>query len=719
VVKAAGYAATEVERELRYLRAPEQDGRCEGDIRQAGVTVTLPALPAFTRTPDYATGFDAATGLADFEALAVTSPTEGGGSRVVKFFIADLHHNPAVYFQNTRAHPLHYGFYRTVLRGALSLAQYEATTYFGAERDNLAGSIILYPDRRVPSAAWQLELTSPFTIEFFPSDNLSPEQALLAHRLLEERMLFAPLAGAEHRVAYLPASAAREAELVERERDFAAHTALWLTRAELYGNVRVQYLNAGEACGTLRRLSPEELASTPLSYRDIVVLTRLPNDLPLVGGTITEELQTPLAHVNVAARARGTPNMALLEASVDPRVAPFFGQLVRLQVVPGGFSLGALALSEAEAFWATLIPPEPFVPPADLATQGLLPFSTIGFADATRVGVKAANLAELSRLLSGTAPDGFAVPFFYFHQHMTGQQVVSARCASAQTACVAEGRSAVVCQTVADGCGQAAVDGLSLDAYLDRLLGDAGFTSDTVLREASLATLRHLVATTPVEPGFGAALDAAVAALVGTAKARLRSSTNAEDLEQFNGAGLYESYSSRVGTAEAPSLRIGLVWASVFTWPAFEERSFWNIDHHATKMGVAVHRSYPDEDCNGVLVTQSIANPAVSGFYVNLQVGELSVTNPEGGILPEILTLLPAGNGVTVLRDRFSTLSPTEPIMTDAELAGLYDAAAAAQRHFAVLYGADLQTFALEMELKVIPPFRKLVLKQARPFYQP
>jgi pyruvate, water dikinase len=718
VVKAPGLATVEAEPSVRFVHAPVQDGRCDNDAWQADIELTLAALPAFVRTTDYATGFSAAPGLADFASLAADSITEAGATFVVKFFIADIKGCPTVYFQNTRLHPLHYEFFRAVLRGAMSMSQYETVTYFGEDRENLAGALIFYPERRVPSAAWQMELQSPLTIEFFPSDNLSPELARLAYRLLEERLLFVSLAGDLHRLAYMPATDAREAELVAREREFARSTSLWLGRAEIYGNVTVQYLNPGKACGTLRRLTPEDLATTPLSYRDVVILTRLPNELPLVGGTISEELQTPLAHVNVAARARGTPNIALLGAATDPRVAPFLDKLVCFEVDRSSFELYEVALAEAQAFWATRIPPTPFVPQADLTATGLFDFATIGFSDAVKVGVKAANLAELRKILGDTIPDGFAVPFHYYDDFMKTTVVAAAVCADAQNDCLVEGRATGPCQTATDLCGLAATDGLTLDDYLGGLLVEPEFVSDTLTREATLDGLRYLIDHAAVDTAFAAELDAKVEALVGTAKVRLRSSTNAEDLEQFSGAGLYESFSAQVGTDHAPSLRIGKVWASTFTRAAFEERAYWNIDQHATKMGVAVHHSFPDEVANGVIITQSIADPAVTGFYVNVQVGEVSVTNPTDGVLPEIFTIVPVGGTVAVVRDRFSSLSPDAPIMTDAEIRELYVDAALARDHFAVLYGADLQTFALDLEFKLIPPERKLIIKQARPYYQ-
>ena len=100
----------------------------------------------------------------------------------------------------------------------------------------------------------------------------------------------------------------------------------------------------------------------------------------------------------------------------------------------------------------------------------------------------------------------------------------------------------------------------------------------------------------------------------------------------------------------------------MWNWRAFEERSFWNIDHLAVRMGVAVHRSLPDETANGVLITQNIADPSVAGFYVNVQLGEVSVTNPEDGALPEVFSVVPAPAGseqpVQVVRRRWSSPVP-------------------------------------------------------------
>ncbi len=60
--------------------------------------------------------------------------------------------------------------------------------------------------------------------------------------------------------------------------------------------------------------------------------------------------------------------------------------------------------------------------------------------------------------------------------------------------------------------------------------------------------------------------------MVGDPKVRLRSSTNAEDLPDFSGAGLYVSHSATASGDKSASVRIREVWASVWRWRAFEER---------------------------------------------------------------------------------------------------------------------------------------------------
>jgi Tol biopolymer transport system component len=105
------------------------------------------------------------------------------------------------------------------------------------------------------------------------------------------------------------------------------------------------------------------------------------------------------------------------------------------------------------------------------------------------------------------------------------------------------------------------------------------------------------------------------------------------------------------------------------------------------------------------------------GLYVNVQQGEVEVTNPENGAVPEIFSIVPGPDGgVQVVRQRFSSLSPEAALLTDQEVSALADVAQRVHAHFAPLYDGASGSFALDLELKFHGPDRKLLIKQARPY---
>jgi pyruvate, water dikinase len=354
------------------------------------------------------------------------------------------------------------------------------------------------------------------------------------------------------------------------------------------------------------------------------------------------------------------------------------------------------------------------VPTFDASLTGIPSFDQIGFADAIRVGVKAANLAELSHILGENAPDkGLAIPFHYYDQFMSTAQTSSALCDVARTECATAGRAATACQGARDLCMPSGAPE-SFNTYLARVMADPAFKQDTALRDAVLGNLRTFIEQTPVDPAFAAFLDSRIAEVFHTAKVKIRSSTNCEDLPNFSGAGLYDSFGAHGSGKDAGSQVINKVFASVWSFRGFEERAFWNIDHTTVRMGCVLNQAFTDELANGVLITANIADPTVYGMYVNVQKGEESVTNPTNGALPEIFSIL-GDSGDQVVRQRFSSLSPATPLLSDSEVAALFQAADKARKHFAPLYRQSPDQLILDMEFKLTAA-HKIVFKQARPY---
>ncbi|MGC4119861.1 MAG: PEP/pyruvate-binding domain-containing protein [Myxococcales bacterium] len=175
---------------------------------------------------------------------------------------------------------------------------------------------------------------------------------------------------------------------------------------------------------------------------------------------------------------------------------------------------------------------------------------------------------------------------------------------------------------------------------------------------------------------------------------RFRSSSNVEDAQGFNGAGLYDSNSGYLAPEAQPdpderkkSIEWALkkTWASYWSAEAFEERRTALVPHLEGAMAVVVHAEFSDalEAANGVLtltLRHDGGNPLAS-MVVDSQPGAESVTNPSTpGALPEVVVVERAATGAspTLQRVRASTVTTNgAPVLTDDELLRLFEAASA------------------------------------------
>ena len=197
---------------------------------------------------------------------------------------------------------------------------------------------------------------------------------------------------------------------------------------------------------------------------------------------------------------------------------------------------------------------------------------------------------------------------------------------------------------------------------------------------------------------------------------RCRSSTNNEDLPGFSGAGLYDSFTHYASEGQL-SKSIKQVFASLWNFRAFEEREFYRIDHFATAMGVLVHPNYKEEVANGVAVTDDILYQTQGNYYLNAQVGEDLVTNPEEQSIPEE-TLLDwwESSRYRLVRNSNRTADGGR-VLTDAHLGKLRSHLTKIHGKFCKLYGHSLEDegFAMEIEFKVTSD-GAIAIKQARPW---
>ncbi|HXU82810.1 MAG TPA: PEP/pyruvate-binding domain-containing protein [Polyangia bacterium] len=616
----------------------------------------------------------------DFAALA-----EGGtevDSQSVKF-IVDLGAGGAVHFLGSKAWALHYTFIRERIDHQPALnrcdpgeaALFEAgwrefsdREYFKVDgRRYLMGTLVKYGG------------SGARTLEFARGDVISGPQMRTA--------FFAVMAHLSdpHSWSVRP----QAPDQVQAAREVEGSLPLLDPNAPFRG-LTYQPLTPGVGYGVLRFVRAAELATAPLGPDVIVVTDDVPNDIPLVGGVVTEAFQTPLSHVSILSRNRGIPNMALTGARKDARLAPLLEKLVRLEVTGGGFTVAEATPAEAQAFWDKRRPQGPPVAPRlDPTVRGVVDLRGKGLDDLPSIGAKASQLAELGRLVSvdmecpgafPIPPDAFAVPVIHSIEHF--QQSGAA-------------------------------------AVLQKWRADPAFLVDPRVRAQGLAEVRAAIIAHPVAPDLLAAVEQAALARFGHHRFRLRSSSNTEDLPSFSGAGLYTSISAAVADPDrtiADGLRT--VWSSLWNLRAFDERSLALIDSNQAAMAVLVHQAYDGvERANGVCVSRDILDPTRSDIsYINAQLGEASVTNPAPGITSEQLRYEP-WQKPPITYQSHSSLTAL-PVMRLPEVQRLACYLRTAHTHFREKLDPQSQNrwFAIEFEWKLVGPDRQLVIKQGRPY---
>ena len=444
---------------------------------------------------------------------------------------------------------------------------------------------------------------------------------------------------------------------------------------DIFPETRYLALNPGEGYGRLQVMEPDERPHP----RDVVIYEALPNELPRVAGIVSTVPQTPLSHVNLRAIQDGIPNAFIRDALGDGDITALLGSYVRYTVTEEGWELSAATPEEVDAHYEASRPSHTQTPQRDLSVTGITPLSEIGFEDWRTFGVKAANVAVLGTLgfPEGTVPDGFAIPFYFYDEFMK-------------------------------------VHGFY--TRINTMLADEDFQTDFEVQDDRLDDLRDDIKDAETPQWIITALTAMHATYPAGQSLRYRSSSNNEDLPGFNGAGLYDSKTQHPEETEEDGIDKSFkqVLASLWTFRAFTEREFHRIDHLAAAMGVLVHPNYSDELANGVAVSFDPIYGTDGFYYVNTQVGEDLVTNPDAHSVPEELLLRRSG-GYTILGTS-NLVEPGELLMSADQLRQLRQHLEVIHDHFKGLYNpAAGDPFAMEIEFKITSE-NILAIKQARPW---
>ncbi len=502
-----------------------------------------------------------------------------------------------------------------------------------------------------------------------------------------------------------------------------------VSAVEIRGGRRSLF-NDGERCGYVSLITSEESeAFRSLNIQSIPVFTFFPAELSTVSGVVTFVKQPRSSHIALKAKDWQIPNAdvsqseCVKQAGEDLEAA--FGTCLT------GIENGDFVYMKASREGRVLIIEkaelnDPRCPElvtqigtveitADLNFRSVSNHEDLGWNDFNKVGSKAANYAELMRAMNVNGEEivrpGFAIPFFYYNQFVQENTLVKKE-----------------------------IESILKDSKLNDPL-------EALYRRNRLEELQALIMSeeTKINESFLQEVFAKAESFKDRAglprKLKFRSSTNAEDLPNFSGAGLYDSKSykplkngsekSREKKIKSLVKAIKTVWTSTWNLRAYDERALYGIPHDQVYMGVQVNLAFPDEIASGVVVTKNVLDrTGPEASYIEVQRGdEYSVVNPEPGVLAERILVEEGAENYVIKRVGGSTVDvdgltilKTEssvPVLTDSDVLRVNELALRAELYFKGILGKEGQEFAIDIEFKIdrtLDGERTVYFKQARPY---
>jgi hypothetical protein len=510
-----------------------------------------------------------------------------------------------------------------------------------------------------------------YILELSPSDQMLISDITLLHNRVAETSFLTP-------DVKLILNSAR---LINSESKL---TIPFIKPEEIYKNQNFQSVSKFTGKGKLRKIELSELSNSSIDEDDIILINGTPLQLAGVSGIITTDLQTPLSHLSILGQNRKIPVMALKDAWDDENINSLIGKQIELTVSIDGFTISetnGLSNSKKERKRLYL--------KKNLNEKELIKAKDFNRKTANYCGYKAENfgiLYQLAEKMDFSVPEAaFGIPFYYYQQHAEKSEVIG------------------------------------LITQLENHSNP----------KELLSTIREKIKSTPVDSTLILNIENQLEGMSSFNRFRFRSSTNAEDMKGFSGAGLYSSKTALTGSNivekdEGKTIENALrkVWASLWKDSAYDERAYFNIQQEDVMMGILVHRSFPDEEVNGVAISKNLYRENNLGFVVNAQLGDSSVVQPNPAITCDQFICYPTQESGFYTQNQTieiittSSLNDFNLVMTSDEIYRLANVIQGIKKYFYYrdFTSATFNEYALDFEFKLEKDSRELYLKQVRPF---
>ncbi len=587
--------------------------------------------------------------------------------------ICDLQ-NDSIYFINSNLYDYHVSFCMSYLGYTDNSWKFNYNNYTTTDkRDFLMGTINRFYNEDI------------YTLEFSVADNINSHQITKFYNQILKHFLIA-------KDVKLFINTNRMQSISNKLRNIQT-----INASEIYKGQSLQILNQKESYGKLIFLNANQMESAKIDSKDIVVIKGTPKDLPPVAGVITTDFQTPLSHITILCQNRGTPIIALKKAWTDTLLRSLENQAVYFKVQKDSFKIVKSNFEVLESYWlAKRKGIKKITLYTDTTIKTILPIELVNKNSINIVGGKAANFGELEKLvkelqLSSKTPEGaFAIPFHYYIEHLKQNNI---------------------------------------QAYINDFLKTNGQGIDDKSIREFLSTVQQRIMNAEINSKLIKDVEKTVSKN-GFNRIRFRSSTNAEDIDGFNGAGLYDSKTGIMDNDKKSfSLAIKKVWASAWNYKAFMERQYFGIDQKSIAMGILCHRSFPDEKANGVVITKNLYRNNYRGFVINVQLGETSVVNPPDGVTCEQLICYSDKNDSFYGKKNiveylsYSSILPDsmKQVLTTKEVTLLTQEISKIKKSYYDKFHNESSTttyynYGLDLEFKIYGPKRQIYIKQIRPF---
>lgn len=479
--------------------------------------------------------------------------------------------------------------------------------------------------------AWQAPVKR-YTFEHWEGDLITPELIKLTADVIRKTFFDS--------VAFKPNS-------LKQEQDSAKVAGLdRITQDDISRGLEYQALNVAKGLGRIHIIDKLD-EHVEIGSNEILVLNEVPINIPSVAGLIISTPSTPLSHINLLVKGWGVPNAYIKNA--NEVLKEYDGWWVSFETTPDKYTIKRADKNQLDEYLVRIKERRDVMTPRfNLEEHRLLDLSQQRARMSDAFGSKSANLGEVARArITGiSVPAGFGIPIAYYDEFVKENK---------------------------------------LEDSIYELMNDQKFVHDPAYRKVRLAELRERFKAGKVGDGLREALLKKVHAEYAGKGLFVRSSSNVEDLPNFNGAGLYDTVPN-VKEDEKLLEAVKTVWASLWNFEAYEARERADIDHSKAYMGVLVQEGV-NADSAGVMITADPFNPDNYGaIYISAKRG-LGIKVVEGKRIPEQLLFLPRANQVKVL-----TRSDEDSLLTFDEAGGVKEVPISGER--AVLTDAVVRKLA-------------------------